>query len=543
MKKLLFNILLICLLTVSVCGYAAEDSVIYEQNFDSYTGGRFEVLNETVGGGSWTLLPWSQYFGKGASGTNTYMYFVNENDEAAMSMTYTFTEPIDKGVMVFSYEIAHSGEVSSVPRTRLFDENNKERLTFFINAHSSVQKVSSANVGFASNVAFGSKDAKYREVTPNVPVKVTQVLNFDGGYFETYVDGELLGRLDEIPFEKVTAWGLYGYNTMCYFDNLSIKTLGDLNYSVDVTGEMGGTGLEITVPGGVTDEALLALTSKNIVVTDKNGKDVSVKSVSVSGETISAEFKNELEYDEKYTLKLDGLKDMYGRSFSDTTFMSKSEVDENGNTVLRVKNVTAVTLDGEELEFIEGMTPEIAQIKVEFNTYVSEIENGFELNGKVLSGSITDKTVLLETDDVLVGNTEYNFTVNQNVKSNDNTGAKDYSLSFKTSDGRLNIKEFNWFTEADEPVSLSDITAGKKLKLVLKAANTTSKDENLYLTYSVFNGNLQKTVMLMPVVVKSGEYGTFELDYTVGESGEEIRGIVLDNFTSLTPLTEFAAIR
>ncbi len=543
MKKLLFNILITCLLVVSMCGYAAEDSDIYEQSFDDYTGGRFEDLNETVGGGSWTLLPWSQYFGKGTDGDNTYMYFVNENDEAPMSMTYTFTEPIDEGTVVFSYEIAHSGEVSSVPRTRLFDENNKERLIFFINAHSSVQKVSSANIGFASNVAFGSKDAKYKDITPNVPVKVTQVLNFDDEYFETYVEGELLGRLDEIPFEKVTAWGIYSYNTMCYFDNLSIKTLGDLNYSVDVTGDMGGTNLKITVPDGVTDEALMALEPKNIVVTDRYEERVLVKRVSVSGKTIIAEFNKALEYDERYSLKLDGLKDMYGRNFSDTTFMSKSEVDENGNTVLRVKNVTAVTLDGEELEFIEGMTPEIAQIKVEFNTFVSEIENGFELNGKVLSGSVTDKTVVLETEGVLVGNTEYNFAVNQNVKSNDNTAAKDYSLSFKTLDGGLNIKECNWFTEADEPASLSDIVEGKKLKLVLKVANTTSKVENLYLTYSALKGNLQKTVMLMPVAVKSGEYGTFELDYTVGESGEEIRGIVLDNFTSLTPLTEFAAIR
>ncbi len=543
MKKLLLAILLVCALLINICGFAAEDVTIYEQSFDNYKGGRFETLNATAGLGSFTAMPSDKFLAKDEEDGNTYMYFTNESDSTAMSMTYKFTNKIDKGVVVFSYDIAHSGTANTVPRVRMFGGDNTELLTLFINAHKDVAKVCGAKPDFKSNVQFGATTVEYKDVSAGVPIKVMQILNFDDDYFETYVDGEFLDRVEKLPFDSIISWGVYGYNTISYFDNLSIKTLGDLNYSVKVTGAKGGNSLEITVPESVTDEALLALKSGNIVITDKDNGKVTVKDVAVTGKTITATLGKELEYDEKFTLKLDGLKDMYGRSFDETTFMSNSEVDENGKTVLRVKNVYGITADGDEVEITEGITPEIAKIKIEFNTFVSKCENGIMLNNDALKGSIDDKTVIAEIDGLLVGEKEYTLNVNGNVLSSDNTAAKAYELNFKTSAGKFEIKELKWVLESGADAKLSDVTKGTKLKLLLKAANTSTADESMYLTYSVFSGNAQKMVMLKPVTVKSGGYQEVELEHTVAENGEDVRGIILDNFTSLTALADYAVIR
>ena len=537
MKKQLFSILFICILSLGLCVYGAEDTVIYEQTFENYTGGRFETLNETAGKGSWTLLPANPYLAKGEENGNTYMYFVNDKDDVRLPMTYKFTETIDSGTVVFSYDIAHSGTYSpgnppafarNTVFFRLFDGNSSERLILFMNACSGFQKLSGAKPDFKSNDGLTDTKVKYAAIVPGKPVSVMQVLNLDEDYFETYVDGVFLDRIDGLPFDSVSGWGMFGYNAVNYFDNLSIKTLGELDYSVNVTGENGGNGLEITFTESVSPDALSALDPESIVVTDRHGKKVSVKEVSASGKTVTVLFDNELEYDEKFTIKFDGLTDKYGRVFDEKTFMSSSEVDENGNTVLRVKNITAYTIDGEEVEIKDGITPEVTQIKIEFNTFVSEFENGIKINGEVLAGS--------------VGNTNYSLTVDGNVKSLDGTSARDFNIGFKTKEGGFEIKEFSWINEAGAKAELSDVTQGAKLKLLLKTVNTSEKNENLYITYSSFMGNIQKNVMLKPVLSKSGKCDEFTLEYTVVENGEDIRGIILESFTSLVPLADFVTV-
>lgn len=551
MKKQLFSILLICVLSLGLCVYGADETVIYEQTFEKYTGGRFETLNETAGKGSWTLLPANPYLAKGEENGNKYMYFVNEKDDVRLPMTYKFNETIDSGTVVFSYDIAHSGTYSpgnppafarNTVFFRLFDGNSTERLILFMNACPDFQKLSGAKPDFKSNDGLTDTKVKYADIVPGKPVSVMQVLNLDEDYFETYVDGVFLDRIDGLPFDSVSAWGMFGYNAVNYFDNLSIKTLGELDYSVNVTGENGGNGLEITFTESVSNDALSALDSESIVVTDRQGKKVSVKEVSSSGKKVTVLFDNELEYDEKFAIKLDGLKDKYGRVFDEKTFMSNSEVDENGNTVLRVKNITAYTFDGEEVELKDGITPEVTLIKIEFNTFISEFENGIKLNGEFLAGSVSDKTVTVDIDDVLVGNTNYNLTVDGTVKSLDGTSARDYNIGFKTKEGGFEIKEFSWINESGSKAEISDVIQGAKLKLLLKTVNTSRKNENLYITYSSFMGNIQKKVMLKPVLSKSGKCDEFTLEYTVVENGEDIRGIILDDFTSLVPLADFATV-
>ena len=114
--------------------------MIYEQNFDNYTGGRFETLNEMVGLGSWTAMSANQYLKSGMKNGNTYMSFDSEDDSYPMSFTYKFANSISDGMVAFSYDISHSGETNTVPRVRMYDANNKELLMFFINANEAIKK-------------------------------------------------------------------------------------------------------------------------------------------------------------------------------------------------------------------------------------------------------------------------------------------------------------------------------------------------------------------------------------------------------------------
>jgi len=531
--------MIMCIIISCINVFATDnaDTVLYEQNFEDYSGGRFEALNAELANGTWTVMPQDKYLEKGEDGGNTYLKLVNDSNTATINMTFKFKEKISDGMVVFNYDLAHSGKVNNVPRIRLHDDSNTERLALFINADSSIKKVCGPKPDFKSNVSFSGVNVQYKDIEAEKPISVMQILNFDEDYFETYIDGVLLDRVENLPFDNIISWGLFGYNTISYFDNLSIKTLGEIDYSVSVTGEMGGDGLEITVPDTVNEE----ITAEKIKVTDKSGNAVAIKEVSTENNKVTVKFENSLAYDEKYTVALN-VKDKYGRGFDEKTFMSNSEVDENGNVILRVKNITAITADGDEVELSEKLTPEISKFKIEFNTFVGEIGNGIKLNGKALSGSIDEKTVTAEIDGLLIGDTDYILTVDENVKTKDETSAKPYTAEFTTEKGMLNIKEFLWETENGEKATEQDVTSGKKLKLMLKVANTTEVSENMYLSYSVFSGNAQKSVMFKPVLSESGKYDEFYLEYTVAENNEDIRGIVFNNFTSLTPTADCAVI-
>ncbi len=539
MKKTLLCFMIMCMIVSCVNVYATEneDTVLYEQDFENYSGGRFEALNAVLANGSWTAMPSDKYLEKGEVGENAYLKLVNDNDTAAINMTFTFKEKISDGIVVFNYDLAHSGKVNNAPRIRLHDDSNTERLALFINADSSIKKVCGPKPDFKSNASFSGTNVQYKDIEAEKPISVMQILNFDEDYFETYIDGELLDRVETLPFSNIISWGLYGFNTVSYFDNLSIKTLGEIDFGVKVTGEMGGDGLEIIVPDTVNEE----ITAEKIIVTDRNENTVIIKEVSTENHKVTVKFENPLAYDEKYTVALN-VKDKYGRGFDDKSIMSKSEVDENGNVILRVKNITAITAEGDELEISEKLTPEISKFKIEFNTFVGEIGNGIKLNGKALNGNIDEKTVTAEIDGLLIGDTDYILTVDENVKTQDETSAKPYTAEFSTEKGRLNIKEFVWEKENGEKATEQDVTSGKKLKLMLKVANTTEVSENMYLSYSVFSGNAQKSVMFKPVLNESGKYNEFYLEYTVAENNEDIRGIVFNNFTSLTPTADCAVI-
>jgi len=539
MRKTLlcFMVMSIMLSCIKVSATESTDTVLYEQDFESYTGGRFETVNETAGLGKWTAMAQNQYLKAGTKNDNTYLYLDSTDNSYAISMTYTFNNSISKGMVAFSYDISHSGEVNNVPRLRMFDQNSKELLMFFINANDAIGKVCGAKPDFKSNVGYGATNIEYREVSPNEILKVTQVLNFDEDYFETYINGEFLDRVEDLPFTAITGFGLYGYNTVNYFDNLSIKTLGKIDCTVTVTGDKGGDGIEITLPETMEKE----IKPEDVVISDKDSNPVTVKEVSTENGKATVKLENSLAYDEKYSFKLN-TKDKYGRTVAEKTFMSKSEVDENGNIILRVKNVTAVTADDDEIELSANLTPEISQFKIEFNTFVGEVGDGIKLNGTALNGSIDEKIVTADIGGLLIGDTDYTLTVDENVKTKDETPAKPYSAEFTTDEGMLNIKEFAWETENGEKAAKSDITSGKKLKLMLKVANTTEVSENMYLSYSVFSGNAQKSVMFKPVLSESGKYDEFYLEYTVSENIGNIRGIAFNNFTSLSPVADCAVI-
>lgn len=538
MKKTLLFILAFCIISVSICGYAAEDKVLYAQDYKSYKGGRFEALNAELANGTWTAMPSDKFLEKGEADGNTYLKLVNDSDTATINMTFKFKEKISDGIVVFNYDLAHSGKVSNVPRIRLHDDSNTERLALFINADSSVKKVCGPKPDFKSNVSFSATNVQYKDITADTPISVMQVLNLDEDYFETYIDGVLLDRVEKLPFRNIISWGLYGYNTISYFDNLSIKILGDVSISAKAAGTTGGgSGVEITIPDSLDGAALKM---GDISVTDKNGAAVAIKSISAEGNKVTATFVKALEYDEKYTVKLN-VKDIYGRAFEDVSFMSKSEVDENGKTVLRVKSVTGITAKGETVEITDGVTPEITSIRVEFNTFVSAFENGIKLNGKALEGVIDEKSVVLETGGVLTGNTDYVLAVDGNVKSADKTGAIPGETKFRTAEGALSVVEFGWYGE-DGKTPATELSEGAKLRLIMKTANTTEADENIFLSYSAFSGKAQKGFGFVPVQVKSGEYKTTELEYTVS-GADDIRGIVFDDFLSLIPITDYATVR
>ena len=206
----------------------------------------------------------------------------------------------------------------------------------------------------------------------------------DGGRNYTFlVDGEIKGRWSNtyncaVPAVFMSNTVYADKESVYYVDNLVIKQLAKPKAEAAVSGTMGGDTVEITLSDSFGENVLANVKKDNVAIKNRFGESVEIKSVTASGNRLIIKPQNPFEYDENYTVDLSAVIDIYGRTAPNTEFSSQSEVDDEGNIVLRIKDAKAILYDGTEVNLNGEISPEVCGFEFELNARISEWSGGIK---------------------------------------------------------------------------------------------------------------------------------------------------------------------
>lgn len=462
---------------------------------------------------------------------------------------FDFNKSMNSGdVFVISYDLI-CGQTGNYPFTLYTSKSDSKNIVStdqYVTVVNSNVAAAYGTYGYYKTADKNTPPAwtpvKLADVSANVPMHIDVMTEMtDGGRNYTFlVDGEIKGRWSNtyncaVPAVFMSNTVYADKESVYYVDNLVIKQLAKPKAEAAVSGTMGGDTVEITLSDSFGENVLANVKKDNVAIKNRFGESVEIKSVTASGNRLIIKPQNPFEYDENYTVDLSAVTDIYGRTAPNTEFSSQSEVDDEGNIVLRIKNAKAILYDGTEVNLNGEISPEVCGFEFELNARISEWSGGITLNGEPLDLSYDDsrKTLVSKSDGVLIGDGKYIIKTNDKIKNADGVSIRQYENSFVTSRGGIRVADLNWYNRDGAKIEPNTLGANENAKLVMTALNTSGQDGKTVFGYNSVGGERLNGFGFDEINISSGEILNKEVEYTPADSDERVIGFAADDTEKL----------
>ncbi len=516
--------------TAYIPSMAADDGassyVIWEEDFEDYTGGKFTHPNLTRFSG--TKVPKVDELGESRA-------FRTTND-SGHHIVYELDEDITSGAVWVSYDVSAGTTTTNTIYTgyeptayvgRGTDIKYRTVHTSYTPdgtvTHIATQNISSTSHSGAVSVSgnnWGSNDR----------VRIDWILDITNQTSDVYIDGVLLRSLTGVKLENgesgvPTVRGIH-WNTSyeIVWDNIKIEYAPNSEFDFKVE--------EMEV---AEDEIKVEFTQS--ISADSDVNEIAFKNL-YTGKTVqpdSVEFKTRdelvfsvsgLSYSDEYEIVLpENFKNSYGEDFaaSNPTFSV-----EDPNASFAVTGVEFSDYEENTYSLADGLTPIVKNITLSFtdDVDVDSLTDGISFVSKE-TGETAEIPVTFDTEGnkaiinfegAFYENEEYDLKIDGVLSSGGDELSKSYAIPFSVGAGETTITAYAFYKEGVE-ITADDIEAGDEVSIKFSAVKPTRAAEDLYLSYGIYEDSLMTGFGIKKVEFAENSTGTItELNLIIPES-------------------------
>lgn len=460
---------------------AADNTTLYEYDFEDYAGGAFAPVDST-GRNCWTTIESSRYTMVQEEDGNKGMDVVSGNP----TMQYRLPEILNDGVLYISFDFI----VGSDGQSYVYFTDDTENAQSNQSHRKYVLYMTASKVyGPAANLGNWGNAQVYAASEIGKKNNVQIIHDYTSKHHYTYVNGELLS---DVEFSKINSdytgtnnIRFTTHSSLDFIDNIRIAYMTDNSFYGRLKSENADEkSLLFEFSEGISNEANLETAfirnmftgevSQPIQVTVENQRYLCL----VFSENIAAGDEYELTLPEDFS-------NIVGRKLSDKIVFSTESADSD----VCLSSVRIIDCDGDEHLLTEEICRPAKKIMLKFSGQPDEsalTAINADWEGEY-SAEVVENTVLLNFDSYFTENQEYVFTVPKSVTVDGRELAKDYTLSFKTGEGVTKVRNFK-FTKDGEEVSKDDLSNGDTVTLSAEIVKTKREPASAVLSYSKWNG-------------------------------------------------------
>ena len=546
-KKLLCMVLSAFIIFGTLCGYAEEyqpSDILYSNDFNS---GNLNLAYNRVSADN-SKIELAQ-LDDSHKGVMSFYGDGTQNTKLYRQAGIKFSQVMKAGdTFAVSYDF-YTQNTGAYPFMLYTSKSNGNSATWndqYVTVANSDVAAANGKYGYYKTTNAAAPSAwtpqKICDIVPDtwMHMDIVTTLTSGGREYTFFVDGEKVGSWTNTYTADVA--GVMFSNTLMvskesqyYVDNVVVKKLYEPYAQVTVEGNGGGNTVIAEFSDTFTQEALEKVAAPDVITLDKNSNAVEAGDVTANGNLLIVTYPNGLDYDTNYTIEFNGLTDMFARTIKPIGFSSLSEVDEDGNVVLRIKDVRAQLFDGTYTELQNVVPADIKSFVFYLNTRIDVYEGGITLNGESLNLAYNEdeKTLTADLNGLLIGGKEYTINVNDLIKTAQGISIKPYTAEFKTNDGNFKVTDIKWVDTDGNEADVQSLSDGETVYLAYSAINTTDTDKEFTVTYNAICAESMTAFDSKTVTVKSGEYQSGALEYVYSAGDEVCAGFVCDSFKNL----------